>query len=114
MLGRYDFGKDHPFRGDRFYSFLEDESKKVGDYVKSVVNLYTTGSFWHDSSYLEEDEEGEKYLVGRGRIIYRGLNLRAEERFLLKGKLGNFELRKKGDKLLITDYFTREPGPLGN
>jgi hypothetical protein len=52
--------------------------------------------------------------VGRGRIIYRGLNLRAEERFLLKGKLGNFELRKKGDKLLITDYFTREPGPLGN
>jgi len=95
--------------------FLDDESKKEGDYVTGVVEIYTTNSvFWSDSSYLKEDEEGTKYLVDRGRLIYRGLNLRAEEKFLLKGKLGNFELRKKGDKLLITDYFTSEPGPLGN
>jgi len=95
--------------------FLEDESKRKGDYVTGVVKVYTTNSvFWSDSTYLKEDEAGTKYLLDRGRLIYRGLNIRAEEKFLLKGKLGNFELRRKEDKLLITNYFTPEPGPLGN
>lgn len=95
--------------------FLESESKEVGDYIITAVNLYTTDSvFWYDSRYLKEDEEGAKYIVDSGRLIYRGLNLRTEEEFLLKGKLGNFELLRQGDRLLITDYFTPEPGPLRN
>ncbi len=93
--------------------FLSEESKKQGEYVSAEVALYPTeGVFWFDSGYLDTDDLERKFLKVEGRLIYRGLSIEGKEKYLMRGRLGSFQLKKEGGRLLVTDYFTPKPGPL--
>ena len=98
---------------DSLKDFLSNRKKKQGEYIETKAKLYPTERiFWFDSKYLKRDEQEKKYIETGGNLVYLGLNLGGREKYLLNGWLGNFTLRKEDGKLLVTDYFTPEPGPL--
>jgi len=100
-------------RKEKLKNFLDDEAKKEGDHIAIEVKLYPTEQiFWFESPYLEMDDYGNKYLEVEGKLIYRGLDVKEREKYIMKGKLGSFKLHKEEGKLMVTDYFHPKPGPI--
>ncbi|MEF8916545.1 MAG: hypothetical protein V5A77_02530 [Candidatus Bipolaricaulota bacterium] len=91
---------------NRIDDFKEREEKENGENISGTVSIYPQERLsWSNSGYLNEDEEGEKFMELYGKLIYQGRGASGKEDYLLKTVLGNFRLVKKDrNKLQVRKF----------
>lgn len=110
-VGSYKYVKKMLDEEKKLEDFLEDESKSESGMIRAEVKIYPSeGIYWRDNVHLKVDGDGEKYMETEGKLAFIGKNTEGKEQYRLKGKVGNFNLLKEGDKLRITNYFRPELG----
>lgn len=91
---------------NRVNKFKEREEKVEGENISGEASIYPQERLsWSDSGYLNEDEDGEKFMELYGKLIYEGRGGSGKENYLLKTALGYFRLVKNDrEKLLVRKF----------
>lgn len=91
---------------NRIGKFKEREEKEDGENISGQVSIYPQERLsWSNSGYLNEDEDGKKFMELYGKLIYEGRGSSGKENYLFKTALGNFRLIKNDHgKLLVRKF----------
>ncbi len=86
--------------------FINKSEKSRGENVSGMVRLHPADQLdWSNSGYLDQNRDGKQYMELYGKLVYKGLAVTGNEKYLLRTKLGNFRLFKNDHDKMIAEKF---------